>query len=144
MPDLGLTAASASARPGDVFYDFTINRGCFGISAGDAVITEMGVVGVVEEVSATSSRVRSILRRRRRIGATKTGENGGSRAHPVCEQRQGALNYLTRGTQVQPGDRHDLRRGRHVPERPSDRPVDSVERSNADSSFYAIVRRTSM
>ena len=45
MPDLELTAASVVGRdPGNVFYDFTIDRGSLsGISTGDAVITEMGV-----------------------------------------------------------------------------------------------------
>ena len=108
MPDLGLTAASVVGRdPGDVFYDFTINRGSLsGISAGDAVITEMGVVGVVEEVSATSSRVRSILSEETQIGAVakETGENGViSSDIQFASSGKVRLNYLTRGTQVQPG-----------------------------------------
>lgn len=145
MPDLELTAASVVGRdPGDVFYDFTIDRGSLsGISAGDAVITEMGVVGVVEEVYATSSRVRSILSEETQIGAVakETGESGViSSDIQFANSGKVRLNYLTRDTQIQPGAivttsgaggmfPSDLLIGR----------VDSVERSNADSSYYAIV-----
>ncbi len=145
MPDLSLTAASVVGRdPGDVFYDFTIDRGSLsGISVGDAVITEMGVVGVVEEVYATSSRVRSILSEETQIGAIakETGESGViSSDIQFANSGKVRLNYLTRDTQVQPGAiittsgtggmfPGDLLIGR----------VDSVERSNTDSSFYAIV-----
>ena len=142
MPDLELTAASVVGR--DVFYDFTIDRGSLsGISAGDAVITEMGVVGVVEEVYATSSRVRSILSEETQIGAVakETGESGViSSDIQFANSGKVRLNYLTRDTQIQPGAivttsgaggmfPSDLLIGR----------VDSVERSNADSSYYAIV-----
>ena len=72
MPDLQLAAGSVVGRdPNDVFGDFTINCGSLaGVSVGDAVITETGVVGVVEEVYAASSRVRSILSEKTQIGAT--------------------------------------------------------------------------
>ena len=144
MPDLELTAASVVGRdPGDVFYDFTIDRSLSGISTGDAVITEMGVVGVVEEVYATSSRVRSILSEETQIGAVakETGESGViSSDIQFANSGKVRLNYLTRDTQIQPGAivttsgaggmfPSDLLIGR----------VDSVERSNADSSYYAIV-----
>ena len=138
MPDLELTAASVVGRdPGDVFYDFTIDRGSLsGISTGDAVITEMGVVGVVEEVYATSSRVRSILSEETQIGAVakETGESGViSSDIQFANSGKVRLNYLTRDTQIQPGAivttsgaggmfPSDLLIGR----------VDSVERSNAD------------
>ncbi len=145
MPDLELTAASVVGRdPGDVFYDFTINRGYLsGISEGDAVITEMGVVGVVEEVYATSSRVRSILSEKTQIGAVakESGESGViSSDIQFANSGKVRMNYLTRDTQVQAGAivttsgaggmfPSDLLIGR----------VDSVERSNSDSSFYAII-----
>ena len=108
MPDLELTAASVVGRdPGDVFYDFTIDRGSLsGISTGDAVITEMGVVGVVEEVYATSSRVRSILSEETQIGAVakETGESGViSSDIQFANSGKVRLNYLTRDTQIQPG-----------------------------------------
>lgn len=87
--------------------------------------------------------MRSILSEETQIGAVakETGENGViSSDIQFASSGKVRLNYLTRGTQVQPGAivttsgaggmfPSDLLIGR----------VDSVERSNADSSFYAIV-----
>ena len=145
MPDLQLAAGSVVGRdPNDVFGDFTINCGSLaGVSVGDAVITETGVVGVVEEVYAASSRVRSILSEKTQIGATdKSCKESGVVTSDIQFANSGKVKmlYLTRGTEVQPGSiittsgaggvfPGDLLIGR----------VDSVERSNADSSYYAIL-----
>ena len=145
MPDLQLAAASVVGRdPNDVFGDFTINCGSLaGVSVGDAVITETGVVGVVEEVYAASSRVRSILSEKTQIGATdKSCKESGVVTSDIQFANSGKVKmlYLTRDTEVQPGAiittsgaggvfPGDLLIGR----------VDSVERSNADSSYYAIL-----
>ena len=63
MPDLQLAAGSVVGRdPNDVFGDFTIN--CGSLRAYPSAMPssrKRGVVGVVEEVYAASSRVRSIL-----------------------------------------------------------------------------------
>ena len=133
MPDLQLAAGSVVGRdPNDVFGDFTINCGSLaGVSVGDAVITETGVVGVVEEVYAASSRVRSILSEKTQIGATDRSCKASGKVETL---------HLTSDTEVQPGSiittsgaggvfPGDLLIGR----------VDSVERSNADSSYYAIL-----
>ena len=145
MPDLQLAAGSVVGRdPNDVFGDFTINCGSLaGVSVGDAVITETGVVGVVEEVYAASSRVRSILSEKTQIGATdKSCKESGVVTSDIQFANSGKVKmlYLTRDTEVQPGSISttsgaggvfpgDLLIGR----------VDSVERSNADSSYYAIL-----
>ena len=145
MPDLQLAAGSVVGRdPNDVFGDFTINCGSLaGVSVGDAVITETGVVGVVEEVYAASSRVRSILSEKTQIGATdKSCKESGVVTSDIQFANSGKVKmlYLTRDTEVQPGSiittsgaggvfSGDLLIGR----------VDSVERSNADSSYYAIL-----
>lgn len=145
MPDLQLAAGSVVGRdPNDVFGDFTINCGSLaGVSVGDAVITETGVVGVVEEVYAASSRVRSILSEKTQIGATdKSCKESGVVTCDIQFANSGKVKmlYLTRDTEVQPGSiittsgaggvfPGDLLIGR----------VDSVERSNADSSYYAIL-----
>lgn len=145
MPDLQLTAASVVGRdPTDVFYGFTINRGSLsGVAQGDAVITDMGIVGVVDEVYATSSRVRTILSEKTQIGATSkdVGESGViSSDIQFANSGKVRLSYLTRDTKIAAGAiittsgagggfPSDLLIGR----------VDSVERSNADSSFYAIL-----
>lgn len=145
MPDLQLAAGSVVGRdPNDVFGDFTINCGSLaGVSVGDAVITETGVVGVVEEVYAASSRVRSILSEKTQIGATdKSCKESGVVTSDIQFANSGKVKmlYLTRDTEVQPGSiittsgaggvfPGDLLIGR----------VDSVERSNADPSYYAIL-----
>ena len=145
MPDLQLAAGSVVGRdPNDVFGDFTITCGSLaGVSVGDAVITETGVVGVVEEVYAASSRVRSILSEKTQIGATdKSCKESGVVTSDIQFANSGKVKmlYLTRDTEVQPGSiittsgaggvfPGDLLIGR----------VDSVERSNADSSYYAIL-----
>lgn len=145
MPDLQLAAGSVVGRdPNDVFGDFTINCGSLaGVSVGDAVITETGVVGVVEEVYAASSRVRSILSEKTQIGATdKSCKESGVVTSDIQFANSGKVKmlYLTRDTEVQPDSiittsgaggvfPGDLLIGR----------VDSVERSNADSSYYAIL-----
>lgn len=145
MPDLQLAAGSVVGRdPNDVFGDFTINCGSLaGVSVGDAVITETGVVGVVEEVYAASSRVRSILSEKTQIGATdKSCKESGVVTSDIQFANSGKVKmlYLTRDTEVQPGSiittsgaggvfPGDLLIGR----------ADSVERSNADSSYYAIL-----
>lgn len=145
MPDLQLAAGSVVGRdPNDVFGDFTINCGSLaGVSVGDAVITETGVVGVVEEVYAASSRVRSILSEKTQIGATdKSCKESGVVTSDIQFANSGKVKmlYLTRDTEVQPVSiittsgaggvfPGDLLIGR----------VDSVERSNADSSYYAIL-----
>ena len=141
MPDLQLAAGSVVGRdPNDVFGDFTINCGSL---AGVSVITETGVVGVVEEVYAASSRVRSILSEKTQIGATdKSCKESGVVTSDIQFANSGKVKmlYLTRDTEVQPGSiittsgaggvfPGDLLIGR----------VDSVERSNADSSYYAIL-----
>lgn len=145
MPDLQLAAGSVVGRdPNDVFGDFTINCGSLaGVSVGDAVITETGIVGVVEEVYAASSRVRSILSEKTQIGATdKSCKESGVVTSDIQFANSGKVKmlYLTRDTEVQPGSiittsgaggvfPGDLLIGR----------VDSVERSNADFSYYAIL-----
>lgn len=123
MPDLQLAAGSVVGRdPNDVFGDFTINCGSLaGVSVGDAVITETGVVGVVEEVYAASSRVRSILSEKTQIGATdKSCKESGVVTSDIQFANSGKVKmlYLTRDTEVQPGSIITTkRRGRRVPGR---------------------------
>ena len=145
MPDLQLAAGSVVGRdPNDVFGDFTINCGSLaGVSVGDAVITETGVVGVVEEVYAASSRVRSILSEKTQIGATdKSCKESGVVTSDIQFANSGKVKmlYLTRDTEVQSGSIITTSgAGRVFPADFLIGRVDSVERSNADSSYYAIL-----
>lgn len=69
--DLKFVAALAIGRdPEELFYGFTINRGTeSGVSAGDCVITENGLVGCVYQSEENASRVRTILSPDIKIGA---------------------------------------------------------------------------
>ncbi|MBQ1986085.1 MAG: rod shape-determining protein MreC [Clostridia bacterium] len=144
MPDLDLTAAQVVGRdPGDVFYGFSINRGYVsGIAVGDAVITETGIVGVIEEVYATSSRVRSILSEKSQIGAAakEYGESGVITSDiRFAENGRVRMRYLEKDTLIRAGSiittsgtggmfPTDLLIGR----------AESVERAS-DGSYYAVV-----
>lgn len=144
MPDLDLIAAQVVGRdPGDVFFGFSINRGyASGISVGDAVITEMGIVGVIEEVYATSSRVRSILSERTQIGAAakEYGESGVITSDiRFAENGRVYMRYLEKDTLIRTGSiittsgtggkfPTDLLIGR----------AEKVERAS-DGSYYAVV-----
>lgn len=144
MPDLDLTAAQVVGRdPGDVFYGFSINRGYVsGISAGDAVITEMGIVGVIEEVYATSARVRSVLSEETQIGASakEYGESGVITSDiRFAENGRIRMSYLEQDTLIRAGSvittsgtggmfPTDLLIGR----------AERVERAS-DGSYYAVV-----
>lgn len=68
-----------AADPADHYGNFTVNRGSqAGVKAGNPVITADGLVGVVWEVSATSSTVRTILDPRVQVSVyvSRTRDNG--------------------------------------------------------------------
>lgn len=144
MPDLDLTAAQVVGRdPGDVFFGFSINRGYVsGVSAGDAVITEMGIVGVIEEAYATSSRVRSILSEKTQIGvsAKEYGESGVLTSDiRFAENGRVRMNYLEKDTLVRAGSVITTSgTGGMVPTDLLVGRAEYVERA-ADGSYYAVV-----
>lgn len=77
---LKFVSASVIGRyPSEIFGDFAIDRGTgAGISKGDAVITENGLVGTVCNVSFSSARVKTILSPDSKIGVydSVTGDSG--------------------------------------------------------------------
>ncbi len=70
-PQYELLPATVVRRdPNDDFYAFTINQGKGdGVSAGDPVVTEKGLVGWVSAVDASTSRVKTILSPDAKVGA---------------------------------------------------------------------------
>lgn len=70
-PQYELLPATVVRRdPNDDFYAFTINQGARdGVSAGDPVVTEKGLVGWVSAVDASTSRVKTILSPDAKVGA---------------------------------------------------------------------------
>ncbi len=70
-PQYELLPATVVRRdPNDDFYAFTINQGkSDGVSIGDPVVTEKGLVGWVSAVDASTSRVKTILSPDAKVGA---------------------------------------------------------------------------
>jgi Cell shape-determining protein len=93
--------------PNDVFYGFSIDKGYIaGVSVGDPVITEKGLVGVVTEVYAMTSAVTTILSQKINIGALSPElEESGVIMSDIMSASSGnvRLMYLKTDTQVEPG-----------------------------------------
>lgn len=103
--DLELSAAAVIGRdPGDVFGGFSIDKGYVGgISEGDPVITDKGVVGLVTKVYAYSSRVTTILSEEVKIGAiSKEFMESGVVESDVRTAGDGAvrMSYLNKETKI--------------------------------------------
>lgn len=70
-PQYEVMPASVIRRdPGDSFYSFTINRGkAVGISVGDPVVTDKGLVGWISAVDLSTARVKTILSPDAKVGS---------------------------------------------------------------------------
>ena len=109
VPENTLRAATVIGRdPNDVFYGFSLDQGSLtGVEAGDPVITGSGLVGIVSQAYATTSKVTCILSEDVSVSATvpARGESG-----VICSDITTAsagllrLRYLSGDTQVQAGD----------------------------------------
>ncbi len=145
-PENTLRAATVIGRdPNDVFYGFSIDQGTLnGVEAGDPVITQNGLVGIVSQAYATTSKVTTLLSEDVKVSAVDSacGESGVI-ASDIASASSGLLRleYLPSDTQAQVGDiittsgagsayPADLIIGR----------VESVQKSESDISQYAVVR----
>ncbi len=94
--------------PSDPFCSFSINAGsAVGVSAGDPVVTADGLVGIVEEVGLTYSKVRTVLHPNLKASASisrtdESGYTGGSLS--LAEEGVLRINYLERSSSVVSGD----------------------------------------
>ena len=138
-------AAIIGRDASELYYGFTIDRGSLqGISVNDPVITSDGVVGVVSEVYATTSRVRTIFSPDMGISAvSQEFRESGVTSSDIFTTEEGVvrLNYLERDTKLQPGTiittsglsgvfPRGLVLGR----------VTEVKASEYDVSYYALVK----
>ena len=108
-PENELRAASVIGRdPNDVFYGFSIDAGTLsGVSVGDPVITDQGLVGVVTQAYATSSKVTCLLSEDVHVAAwSPKRQESGVIESDVTSASTGVLrlNYLSGDTQIQEGD----------------------------------------
>ncbi len=84
-----VSACVVGKEPTDIFGDFILDKGTSsGVSLNDAVITENGFVGRICQVSACSSRVKTILSPEAKIGVidSSTGDSGVISGSGACVQ----------------------------------------------------------
>lgn len=108
-PDYEILPASVIRRDtNEAFYSFTIDAGISsGISVQDPVITENGVIGFVNSVNATSSKVTTILSPDMQAGAVdkKTGESGIVTGSAVLsDENRTAFTKIDANAKVKKGD----------------------------------------
>ena len=145
-PENTLRAATVIGRdPNDVFYGFSIDQGTLaGISVGDPVITQQGLVGVVTQAYATTSKVTTLLSEDVNVSAVvpSRGESGVI-SSDITSASAGLLrlSYLSNDTQVQEGDIITTSgEGGSYPQGLKIGTVQSVEKSENDISQYAVIR----
>ena len=103
-----VSAAVIGRDPNDLFYNFQIDKGTrSGISVNDPVINESGVVGWISSVSASYSRVTTILSPDTKISAIdKVNRDSGVISSSIKLADSGVikLGYLSANTTVKAGD----------------------------------------
>ena len=145
-PENTLRAATVIGRdPNDVFYGFSIDQGTLaGVEVGDPVITHQGLVGIVSQAYATTSKVTNILSEDVKVSAVvpARGESGVI-SSDVTSASAGLLrlSYLASDTQVQPGDIVTTSgAGSTYPKDIIIGQVQSVQKAENDISYYAVVK----
>ena len=145
-PENELRAASVIGRdPNDVFYGFSIDAGTLsGVSVGDPVITDQGLVGVVTQAYATSSKVTCLLSEHVHVAAwSPKRQESGVIESDVTSASTGVLrlNYLSGDTQIQEGDIIATSgEGGAFPQGLKIGTVARVEKSENDISRYAEIQ----
>lgn len=145
-PENKSLAASVIGRdPNDVFSGFSIDKGTLeGISVGDPVITNRGLVGIVTQAYATTSKVSCLLSEDVKVAAVCIErQESGVVTSNIMTASTGLLrfNYLSGDTKLQEGDIITTSgAGRNYPEGILIGEVKSVEKSENDISKYAVVQ----
>lgn len=145
-PENELRAASVIGRdPNDVFYGFSIDAGTLsGVSVGDPVITDQGLVGVVTQAYATSSKVTCLLSEDVHVAAwSPKRQESGVIESDVTSASTGVLrlNYLSGDTQIQEGDIIATSgEGGAFPQGLKIGTVARVEKSENDISRFAVIQ----
>ena len=146
LPDQEMEAASVIGRdPSDVFYGFSIDKGTLsGIAVGDPVITQRGLVGIVTQAYATTSKVSCILSEEVKVGAiSKKHSESGVVTSNIQSAASGLvrMNYLSGDTELEKGDIITTSgSGSIYPEGLIIGEVQSIEKSENDISQYAVVK----
>ena len=145
-PEHELRAATVIGRdPNDVFYGFSIDQGTLsGVTQGAPVITDKGLVGVVTQAYATTSKVACLLSEDVKVAAwSPKRQESGVITSDIATAGTGLLrlSYLSGSTQVQEGDIITTSgEGGSYPQGLKIGTVQSVEKSENDISQYAVIR----
>ncbi len=145
-PENKSLAASVIGRdPNDVFSGFSIDKGTLeGISVGDPVITNRGLVGVVTQAYATTSKVTCLLSEDIQVAAVCIQrQESGSVGSNIMTASSGLLrfNYLSGDTKLEEGDIITTSgAGGDFPKDILIGEVKSVEKAENDISKYAVVQ----
>ena len=144
QPENTLRAATVIGRdPNDMFYGFFIDQGTLaGVEVGDPVITSQGLVGVVSQAYATTSRVTTLLSEDVNVSAVAPARGESGVISSITSASAGLLrmSYLTSDTQIQPGDIITTSGvGGAYPADVIIGQVQSVQKSENDISYYAVV-----
>lgn len=145
-PENKLLAASVIGRdPNDVFSGFSIDKGTLeGVSVGDPVITGRGLVGVVTQAYATTSKVSCLLSEDVKVAAVsiKRRESGVITSDIMtASSNLLRFNYLPQDTQLEEGDVITTSgAGGSYPAGILIGEVKSVEKAENDISKYAVVQ----
>lgn len=138
-------ASVVGRDPNDIFYGFAIDKGYIaGISVGDPVMTDKGLVGIVDKVYATTSSVTCILSEDLKVSAiSKIKDESGVITSNALMAGNGTLrmNYLSNETAVEAGTIITTSgAGGIYPKDLVIGYVESVHQSESDISKYAIIR----
>ena len=130
--------------PDDDFGAFTIGAGTYvGVKAGDAVITENGLIGQVTRAELATAYVTTVLSPNLSVGAVdkRSGDSGvvcGSAE--LCGKNQAALKLIDENNTIKKNDLiTTLGTGGVYPENLIIGKVASIERDPFDSSPYAVI-----
>ena len=145
-PENRSLAASVIGRdPNDVFSGFSIDKGTLeGISVGDPVITNRGLVGIVTQAYATTSKVSCLLSEDVKVAAVCIErQESGVITSNIMTASTGLLrfNFLSGDAVLEEGDIITTSgAGGTYPEGILIGEVKSVEKSENDISKYAVVQ----
>ena len=143
--DYKLVPAEVIARdPDDDFGAFTIGAGTSaGVKAGDAVITENGLIGLVTRAELATAYVTTVLSPSLSVGAVdkRSGDSGVVRGSAeLSGKNQAALKLIDENNTIKKSDLiTTLGTGGVYPENLIIGKVASIERDPFDSSPYAVI-----
>lgn len=145
-PQIEMRSAAVIGRdPNDPFFGFSIGVGTLsGVNVGDPVITSHGLVGVVSQAYATTSKVDCLLSEDVQVAAMSIDkQESGLVGCNIMMASSGLLrmDYLPPDTKLEPGDIITTSgAGGIYPEKLKIGQVESVEKSEMDVSRYAVIR----